>query len=424
MVLGLVGCSNPGTSQPDGAPARLIFSHEDGGEDVSPGLPVTVEVVDGTLAQVSLSDNLGEVAGDFDTDLTSWHNTEDLNYGKTYTLTVSSLGTDGEPVEETRTFTTLSVPQGQYWGVTLISTRPGLPYSTTLDGKVWGVGQPIVARFDEPVDPAVAQAAIVVKTSTPVEGSWSWVNDREMHWRPRSYWPAGTRVTVEANILGVKLTSPDGGRTLYGRENVTAAFTIGRSTIAKIDNSTHLLTVWVDGVQVPVVNGRGCDYSGSERFGCVDGKQLAIRVSMGKDNQTQDINGHWHNWRTYSGIHVVTTKSDPQLMTASLPTDDPGYYEAEVVPHAVRITDDGNFVHAADWSIDDQGYRNVSHGCINIDPADALWFYNLFNPGDVVEIVGTGRPFPDRGEGLPDWNTTWDQWVAGSAATHGSAGQE
>jgi lipoprotein-anchoring transpeptidase ErfK/SrfK len=238
-----------------------------------------------------------------------------------------------------------------------------------------------------------------------------------VHWRPKDYWPADTDVTVDADILGVKLVSPDGNRTLYGRENVRASFHIGESKVAKIDNDTHLMTVWVGGVQVPVVGGRGCDYAGSDKLGCVNGVQLAIRVSLGKDNETQDINGHWHNWRTYTGIQVVTDKKNPQLMTASLPSDDPGYYEKEVVPNAVRITDDGDFIHAADWSLDAQGFRNVSHGCVNVDPADALWFYNLFNPGDVVEIVDTGRPFPATGEGLPDWNKTWDQWLAGSALT-------
>jgi lipoprotein-anchoring transpeptidase ErfK/SrfK len=100
-------------------------------------------------------------------------------------------------------------------------------------------------------------------------------------------------------------------------------------------------------------------------------------------------------------------------MKPDLPKNDPQYYE-EVIPLATRITDSGIYVHAASWSVADQGVRNVSHGCINVSPANAAWFFENFGPGDVVEVANAGRTVGVR-DGLGDWNVAWDQWVAGSA---------
>jgi lipoprotein-anchoring transpeptidase ErfK/SrfK len=342
-------------------------------------------------------------------------------YGTAYTLEVSSLGEDAAPVAQTRSFSTVTVPQGQYWGVSF-SSGGGKYYSVPLDGGTFGVGQPIIARFDDVPDRRVAESTITVKTDKGVEGSWSWVNEREMHWRPQEFWPAHTKVTVQANILGVRVVSPHGGRALYGRQNIKAAFTIGESKIAKVDNNTHLMTVWIDGVQVAVPHGRGCAYNGSENFGCTNNQQLAIRVSLGRSQIYTDISGRKNNYNTQSGIHVVTEKGNPVIMegggpcpskTPGAPDCDPAWYR-EVIPNAVRLTDSGVYVHAASWSTGDQGYRNVSHGCVNIHPKDAEWFYSVFDKGDVVEIVNTGRQ-NERNNGTTDWNESWDSWLAGSA---------
>src|SRR5690606_16733544 len=120
---------------------------------------------------------------------------------------------DGTPVEETRTFTTVNVQPGYYWNVYLVPHRY---FGGGLDGGTFGIGQPIVAEFDDAVDRKVAEATLTVTTNPPVEGAWHWMSDTEAHWRPREYWQPGTTVTVTANILGVPLTSPVGGRTLYG----------------------------------------------------------------------------------------------------------------------------------------------------------------------------------------------------------------
>jgi lipoprotein-anchoring transpeptidase ErfK/SrfK len=386
-------------------PAKLIFSHEPDAADVSPGVPAEVRVEGGTLDTVTLTTNTGEVEGAFSNDKVIWTSTQDLQYGKSYTLTVQATGLDGVVVQDTRTFTTRTVQKGFYWNAYFIAND----YGMALDGGTYGVGQPVIVRFDDTVDRAVAEKTLTVTTDPPVVGAWHWFNNREVHWRPENYWQSGTKVTVTAKTLGVQLTSPD-GRVLNGGANKSATFTIGQSKIAKIDDKTHRMLVFIDGVQVK-----------------------DIPVSMGRPTKYTDTKGRVHDYRTTSGIFVVTEKHDPVKMVPDLPCPsgvpntpgcDPGYY-VEIIPNAVRITDYGEYVHAASWSVSDQGVRNVSHGCINISPANAAWFYDTFGAGDVVEIVNTGisvnldpktlgseRALDD---GIADWSMPWDQWKAGSA---------
>jgi lipoprotein-anchoring transpeptidase ErfK/SrfK len=408
-AVAVAGCSPGATWQEPGGgggstptptiePMSLVFSHDEGEAAVSPGKPVTVQAFDGTIETVSLSSNIGEVPGVLNEDHSMWRSTEDLEFGKTYTLAVSGLGEDGDAIEQTRTFSTVDVPVGFYWNVYFKTS--GVYYGTALDGGTFGVGQPIVASFDDAVDRAVAERTLSVKTTPAVQGSWYWVSDREAHWRPQSYWAPGTTVTVKADILGVALTSPVGGRELHGQENKSATFTIGQTKIAEVDNNSKQMVVTIDGQQVKT-----------------------IPVSMGKETPyTSPINGKVYDYRTPSGVMIVTEQQDPVLMKPDLPCPsgvpgspgcDPGFY-VETIPLASRITDSGIYVHSASWSVGDQGVRNVSHGCINVSPANAQWFFDNFGPGDIVTVANTGADL-SWGDGLTDWNVPWDQWLAGSA---------
>jgi lipoprotein-anchoring transpeptidase ErfK/SrfK len=382
----------PGGQNGAALSAHLTFSHENGAMDVSPGQPVSVQVIDGTLDSVTLTSNIGEVKGEFVND-TFWRTTEDLEYSKTYTLTVKGTGEDGKAVDEVRTFSTPTVKVGYYWNVYLKANA-----WMELNGGTFGVGQPIVATFDDRVDKAVAERTLTVTTNPPVAGSWSWVSDREVHWRPQQYWTPGTTVSVEAKILGVTMTTPD-GRVLHGGETKKASFTVGQSKIAKIDNKTKQMLVYVNGSQV-----------------------RTIPVSMGRETGYRDIKGVWHDYRTPSGIHVVTEKHDPVEMKPNLPCPeqkpgtpgcDPSFY-LEIIAKAVRLTYEGVYVHSAPWSVGDQGVRNVSHGCVNVSPSNAAWFYDNFGAGDVVEIVNTGVQGSVT-DGLGDWSVSWDKWQKGSA---------
>jgi hypothetical protein len=74
-------------------------------------------------------------------------------------------------------------------------------------------------------------------------------------------------------------------------------------------------------------------------------------------------------------------------------------------------------VHSAPWSVGAQGHTNTSHGCLNVSPSNAVWFYDHIKRGDIVEIINTVGPTLSGIEGLGDWNIPWLQWKAGNADT-------
>jgi lipoprotein-anchoring transpeptidase ErfK/SrfK len=358
-------------------PARVDVSPGRGAQGVSPISPVVVKASGGTLTSVTVTNPQGrEVKGTLAADRLTWTSAEELGYSKTYTVTAVATNADGTPTTTRSTFTTV---------------RPAnftLPYLTP-DGGTYGVGQPVAVHFDEPIpDKAAAERALTVTTSPHVEGAWHWFSRQDVHWRPKEYWAPGTKVTVRAKVYGVNL-----GNGLYGQEDKTASFTIGASKIAIVDDHTHMMQVFINGkkahADIPVSMGRG---------GCITVKRQQICFT------------------TQSGPHVVTEKYRMKHMSSAsygLPEDDPLGY-SEDIPLAVRISGSGEFVHAAPWSVRDQGVRNVSHGCVNISPANAQWFYNTFGPGDVVDIRNTGVKLP-AWDGYGDWVLSWSEWLAGSA---------
>jgi lipoprotein-anchoring transpeptidase ErfK/SrfK len=266
-----------------------------------------------------------------------------------------------------------------------------LPYVFPGGGgpKVVGIAQPVTVRFDEPIsDKAVAERALTVTTTPHVDGAWHWFSDQLLHWRPRTYWKPGTKVTVRAALYGVHV-----GDDVYGQQDVTSSFTIGPSRVFTIDDRTHSGVIRING---KVVNAN-------------------VPVSMGRGGKTT-VNGKSIFFTTQSGPHIVAEKYAVKQMKSEsygLPKDSPLGYD-EKIPLAVRVSPDGEFVHAASWSVADQGVRNVSHGCINISPANAQWFYNTFTYGDLVDIRNTGVRLPFA-PGYDEWSVSWATWVAGSA---------
>jgi lipoprotein-anchoring transpeptidase ErfK/SrfK len=391
------GSSPTITEAPPKLPARLNFTVEGNAVDVSPAALVAVTVSNGSLDAVSLTDADGApVAGDLDAAKVAWKNSEALAYNSTYTLTASSTGEDGKPVQETRTFTTVK-PRNRTMPF-IRAYRNGGPL---LDGGTFGIGQPVVIQFDEPVpDRAAAERTLTVTTDPPTVGAWRWMFDDEVHWRPKEYWTPGTKVQVVAKVYGVNL-----GKGLFGQEDRTASFTIGPSKIAIADHDTHRMQIFVNGVDVTKslsdtynANLPGDDYDHSE----------GAKISMGAQGD-RDSKGNWFDMRTSSGPHVVMEKAELVIMKPALPPTDRLYYVTPV-PMAVRITSSGEYVHWADWSLSDQGLRNVSHGCINLSPNDATWFFNNFGYGDIVDVKNTGKQM-DVHDGLGDWNLSWEEWT-------------
>ena len=166
-------------------------------------------------------------------------------------------------------------------------------------------------------------------------------------------------------------------------EPVTAladvSFTIGARHYSVANTTTHRLLV----------------YNGStlvKNFPASMGKEVAGRF-------------------THNGVHVVIEKKRVQHMdstTFGLALDAGGY--TADVQWATRISNSGEFVHSAPWSVAQQGSANVSHGCVNLAPANAQWFFGFSRPGDVVEVTGSRVPFTARDGDIYDWTVPWAQW--------------
>ena len=367
-------------TSPAAAPARLTITPRNGSDGQSVTTPVTVRAAGGTVSTVSLRNSDGElVAGTFSADRTTWTSTEPLGYDKSYSLAAVAANADGRTTRSSSAFSTVT-PRT----FTLPSLFPGGPGGP----RTVGVGQPIQVRFDEAIaDKAAAEKALVVTTSPHVDGAWHWFSDSEAHWRPQHYWTPGTKVSVKANVYGVAV-----GDGIYGQQDVSTSFTIGASKIFTINDKTH--------TGVIKINGKAT---------------RTVPVSMGRGGSVT-VNGHTIYFTTQSGPHIVREKYPVKRMTSAsygLPKDTPLGYD-EKISLAVRISVDGEFVHSAPWSVWAQGKQNVSHGCVNVSPANAQYFYSNFSWGDVVDIKNTGVTLPFAAE-ADEWGASWAKWTAGSA---------
>jgi lipoprotein-anchoring transpeptidase ErfK/SrfK len=408
VVLALTGCSHASPHltdfeaapppAPPAMPGQLVFVQAQN-DVVSPSKMVAVGISDGTLQNVTLVDAAGNaVPGSYDAQHLLWRNAAPLAYGTQYKLTATGTGDDGVAVQGIRDFTTV-----QPGGFESAEIRAFRGYGPALDGGTFGVGQPVVIEFDRNIpdsDKAAVEKSLEVKSSPPTEGAWKWIQDDEIHWRPKQYWLPGTKVTVDANLFGTNM-----GNGYYGQANLVSNFTIGDSKIAIADHDSKLMRIYINGVDVSSTVGQPWD---PNRPGFTYDHSNGARISMGAEGMMTSVG--WFDRRTSSGPHVVLEKSLVVRMQPDLPKTDPNYY-SELVPYAVRITFSGLYVHWADWSVYDQGVRNVSHGCINMSPNDAVWFYNTFSYGDIVDVRNTGKP-QDLTDGLGDWGQSWDQWLA------------
>jgi lipoprotein-anchoring transpeptidase ErfK/SrfK len=368
----------PSPTAPPAPPAQLTITPKTGSSGLSPKAPIKVTAAGGTIQGVRLENADGKpVKGTTAADGSSWTASEPLGYDKSYTLTATAANADGKKTTAHSSFRT--VTPGNF-------TMPS--FGALEGGGTFGTAMPITLHFDEPItNRAAAEKALSVTTTPKVTGSWYWIDNQNVHYRGKAYWKAGTKITVAAHLYGVNL-----GNGLYGQADKAVSFTIGRSQTAVINDATHTMIVYINGK-----------------------KARTIPVSMGRGGSIV-VNGRTISFWTQSGVHVVLEKHAVKHMDSSsygLPVDSPLGY-SEDIPLATRISASGEFIHAASWSVGDQGVRNVSHGCVNISPANAQWFYNTFRYGDPVDIRGTGHPLPLT-DGLGDWNLSWTQWRQGSA---------
>lgn len=348
---------------------KLTSSVSDGAVGVTVDAPVTVNVADGVLASVTMvNDNGRTIAGQLSPDGLRWSTTEQLGYNRRYTLSVKATGLGGAASRQ-MSFATSS------------PAHLTMPYVAPGDGEVVGIGEPIAIRFDENIaDRAAAQKAIKVTTNPPVEGAFYWLNNREVRWRPEHFWKSGTGVDVAVDTYGVDL-----GDGMFGEDNVKTHFTIGDEVISTADDNTKIVTVRVNGEVVKT-----------------------MPTSMGKDS-TPTANGFYIIGGRYR--HIIMDSS-----TYGVPVNSPNGYRTEV-DWATQMSYSGVFVHSAPWSVGAQGHTNTSHGCLNVSPSNAEWFYDHSKSGDIVEVVNTVGAILPGTEGLGDWNIPWPQWKAGNANT-------
>jgi len=340
-----------------------------GASDVPVSTELKVTAKDATLTKVTVSQPGGTLAGTISDNGTRWTADDLLEPGVTYTVKSVGRGTEGDQVRSTSSFTTeaLSLDQQTY------------PSVAPLDGETVGIGMPVVVTFDLPVTDKATFERNMHVTATPAQpGTWHWVSDTEVHYRPKTYWKAGTDVSVDVDINGV-----DAGAGIYGQEDREVDFSIGDAHVYKVSAVTHQMKVYSNGSLL-----------------------RTIPITTGKEGFT-----------TRSGVKVIIEKFDVKRMnseTVGIPAGSSEAYDIDDVQWAMRLTYSGEFVHAAPWSVGSQGYANVSHGCTGMSTDNAYWLYSMTLRGDVVEYTGTDRPMePDNGYG--DWNIAWSDYKAGSA---------
>jgi lipoprotein-anchoring transpeptidase ErfK/SrfK len=372
----------PTTSSAPAALATLSVAPAADAANVSPTTPIKISVANGhlTVAKVTNSEGI-VVKGALGAGAASWTNSEPLGYGKTYTISASAVNGDGKPTTVSSKFTTV---QPNNLTMPYFNTTGG---GAMADGATYGVGMVVNVHFDEAIpDKAAAERSLTVKTTPSVVGSWYWQDDQNVHWRPQKYYPQGTKVTVTAKVYGVNV-----GDGLYGQADKSISFKIGVSHVLIADDNTKQVQVFQAGKLL---------------------KTMPTSMGMGG---SRVVNGKTISFWTQPGIMTVLDKANPVLMdsqTYGLPHAAGGY--KEYVYWATRITTDGVYLHSAPWSVWAQGNTDTSHGCLNLSPANAEWFYNWSQVGDVVQVKNTGgAPLEVWQNG--DWGVPWAQWLKGSA---------
>ena len=349
--------------------AALRVSPAAGATNVPLDTPVTVSDAAGSVTSVKVTSASGTaVAGSTSPTTGQWSSTGGLVGSTTYSVDVS-ITSNGVTASRTSSFTTLTP------GETVTET------TFPTEGMTVGVGQPIVLRFNYDVTSAAAQKAIesrlTVAMTTPVSGGWYWFSQHELHFRPHSFWPAHDTVQIRGDLNGI---DAKGSGVAWTAGSVLDTFAIGEARISYANLASEVMTVTLNGATIysyPISGGR-------PQYPTMDGVHLVL------DRETV--------------VHMVSS-------TVGIPVHSPNGYD-EYVYDDVHISDSGEYVHAAPWSVGSQGRTNVSHGCVNLSTYHAMQFYNFSRIGDVVEVTGSSRPAVWGDHGVMDWsNPPWSSFA-------------
>lgn len=377
LTVGLAACgggsSDPLASTPYDASDAVTVSAGDDSRTVDPEKPleVTAENGEDTLTDIFATDAAGRVLpGELSADAKRWRSTGPLAAGVRYTVQVSTENAEGAPGRRTTRFETK--PEGKRLRVKL-----------GPDSGTYGVGMPLTAELSHRVKGArqreMVERSLKVDSTPRVEGAWHWVDGKELHYRPRSYWPAHATVTLRSNLKGLKVR--DG---LYGGDSRPVRMKTGDRVEAVADASSLVMKVKRNGKTVQ-----------------------SMPITTGKAG-----------YETRNGIKVILGKESFVRMTsASIGASD--FYDLPV-HWATRLTNSGEYVHGAPWSVGSQGVSNVSHGCTGLSSGNARWFFDSVRQGDIVQHINTsGEKMAPFGNGFGDWNLSWKKWREGSAVDSG-----
>ncbi|MFK4108986.1 Ig-like domain-containing protein [Streptomyces sp. NPDC002176] len=384
LLAGAAGCTADGSGplgiggppgRPPAAEDVIRVTPDDGGKGVRPEQRLRVRVPEGRLEKVTVHRSQDAqdtaVTGRIDPDGRSWKPDDDkLALAARYTVDAVAVDGDGRRSARHTTFTTY-VPDQRFIG-----------YVTPENRSTVGTGMIVSLAFNRDItDRAAVEKAVRVTAKPAVEIRAHWFGKNRLDLRPERYWKPGTEVTVDLALRDV-----EGAPGVYGLQRKTITFTVGRSQVSLVDAAAHTMEVRRDGellATVPIT-------AGAPKTPTYNGKMVVMDM-------------------------LEVTRMNSQTVGFG------GEYDIPDVPHAMKLTDSGTFLHGNYWSPESPGEVNVSHGCVGLRDvkgggADtpAGWFFDRSLVGDVIEVVHSKDKTVSPDNGLSGWNMAWKQWKAGS----------
>jgi predicted small secreted protein len=370
------GGEDSATSSAASSTAKIAISAGDGSTGASINT-TGVKVSDGRLTGVrmTVAETGQAVAGSLSADGRVWKPAAQLERGTKYRISATAKDAEGRTAAANSTFTTVT------------SANSFVGTYTPDGGTTVGVGMPVSFTFDKAIsDKKAVQSHITVTSSSGQQVVGHWFGTQRLDFRPEEYWKAGSKVTMKIDLDGVQ-----GANGVLGVQKKTVTFTVGRSQVSTVDANTQTMTVVRDGRTV-----------------------RTIPISTGSPQFT-----------TYNGQMVISEKFTSTRMN-SRTVDLGGEYDIPDVPHAMRLTTSGTFIHGNYWYNRGNppfGSTGTSHGCVGLQDVrggqgdtPAKWFYDSSLIGDVVIVKNSADKAVAPDNGLNGWNMPWSQWVAQGAA--------
>ncbi|MFE2760372.1 L,D-transpeptidase [Streptomyces halstedii] len=363
----------------DASEAQITIAPKNGATNASINNAAMVTVAKGKLTEVTMTTSDGKaVEGTLATDGSSWKPDGQLERSTTYKISATAADSKDRQAHANSSFTTVS-PENSFIG-----------NFTPEDGSTVGVGMPVSINFNKAItDQKAVQAGITVTSSSGQEVVGHWFNSQRLDLRPEDYWQSGSTVTLKLALDGV-----EGADGVVGVQQKTVTFKVGRNQVSTVDAKSHTMTVTRDGKTVKT-----------------------IPISAGSPDNP-----------TYNGQMVISEKLKETHMdgaTVGFTDDDgKGEYDIKDVPHAMRLSTSGTFIHGNYWGKGIFGNVNTSHGCVGLADAQGAgdpntpgaWFFDNSMIGDVVIVKNSPDKTITPDNGLNGWNMSWSEWTAGSAS--------